>query len=262
MSEGSEPKPINKFTLANNAWETSSREVANEAAIALVFNGTTEAVMMASPTQLEDFIIGFAFAENIIENVQDVENIEIIAHPKGYEIRATLSHKTAQQFQRKRNLRLGPVGCGLCGVDSLDAALPEITRISQSPKFAPEAIIDGFKQMAQLQVLNQKTHAMHAAGFMDAAGNMTIVREDIGRHNALDKLIGSALRDGIDLAQGVILMSSRISVDLVQKCARAGCGVLAAVSAPSNLAIETAAQANIALFAIVRDDGLEQFCGW
>ncbi|MBN8647309.1 MAG: formate dehydrogenase accessory sulfurtransferase FdhD [Caulobacterales bacterium] len=247
-----------KFIIGQG-WNNAKRNLANEIAIAITYNGTTHAIMMASPNDLEDYAIGFSFCEGIIKNKDEIEKIEIINHNKGLELRIRLQNDVAANFTRQRNLKLGPVGCGLCGIDSLDAALPNLEKLETNKSFEPQIIINAMAKMREFQIINKATNAAHAAGFMDENGDVILVREDIGRHNALDKLNGALLVQNIDAQKGAILMTSRLSIDLVQKCAAIKCANLCAISAPSRLAIDAARQANIKIYAIVRDDGLEVF---
>lgn len=249
----------NKKFIIGQGWKNSKRNLVTEIAIAITYNGTTHAIMMASPNDLEDYAIGFSFCEGIIKNKDEIEKIEIINHEKGVELRISLQNHIANNFMRQRNLKLGPVGCGLCGVDSLDAALPNLEKLGASYEFEPQIIINAMAKMREYQIINQATNAAHAAGFMNENGDLILVREDIGRHNALDKLIGALVTQNIDTKRGAILMTSRLSIDLVQKCAAIKCTNLCAVSAPSSLAIDAARQSNMNIYAIVRDDGLEKF---
>lgn len=259
MTQGAKTFKNRKFKLANGEWLESTRELAREMPIAFVYNGTTHAVMMASPIDLCDFVLGFSFCEGIISKKEEIENVETISTIKGIEIKIELSHTANANFVRQRNLRLGPVGCGMCGIESLEAALPKLEQLENNTDFRPEQIIAGFKKLEELQELGSKTWAVHAAAFMDANGEVSIIREDIGRHNALDKLIGALLDENIDATQGAIFLTSRISVDLVQKTAAIKCPTICAISAPSSLALTAAKSAKMKIFAIVRKDGLEEF---
>ncbi len=259
MTQGAKTFKNRKFNLVSNEWQDGTRELAREMPIAFVFNGTSHAVMMASPIDLCDFVLGFSFCEGIIADKDEIENVEIISTIKGMEIQIELSHTANSNFIRQRNLRLGPVGCGMCGIESLDAALPKIDRLDDGTRFSPAQIIAGFAKLQELQELGAKTWAVHAAAFMDAHGEVLIIREDIGRHNALDKLIGALLDENIEATKGAILLTSRISIDLIQKAAAIKCPTICAISAPSSLALTAAKAANMKIFAIVRKDGLEEF---
>lgn len=259
MTQGAKSFKNRRFSASSGEWNDETRELAREMPIALVYNGTTHAVMMASPIDLCDFVLGFSFCEGIISKKDQIENVEIISTIKGIEIQIELTHAANTNFNRQRNLRLGPVGCGLCGIESLEAAIPKIARLESGTLFSPDQIIDGFKKLEGLQELGSKTWAVHAAAFMDTTGEVSLIREDIGRHNALDKLIGALLDDEIDASQGAILLTSRISIDLIQKAAAIKCPTICAISAPSSLALTAAKSAGMRLYAIVRKDGLEEY---
>ncbi|MBB4105378.1 formate dehydrogenase accessory sulfurtransferase FdhD [Allorhizobium borbori] len=225
--------------------------LAEEVPVALTYNGTTQAVMMASPLDLEDFLVGFSITEGLIADLSEIETLEIIAHEDGYEARGWLVDQTASNFTARRRAILGPVGCGLCGIDSLEQAVRRLpvkageatTMIAAS---TPEQALEA---MRAYQALHARTRATHAAGFWREGEGIVLLREDVGRHNALDKLVGALLRGGIDIADGAIVMTSRLSVDLVQKAAMVGAPVIIAPSAPTALAVRQADEAGITLVA-------------
>ena len=225
--------------------------LAEEAPVALTYNGTTQAVMMASPLDLEDFLVGFSITEGLIGNLAEIETMEIIPHEDGYEARSWLVDQTAANFTARRRAMLGPVGCGLCGIDSLEQAVRHLpakaaavnTTIAAS---TPDRALD---EMRAHQALHAKTRATHAAGFWRDGEGIVLLREDVGRHNALDKLVGALLRQGIDIQSGAIVMTSRLSVDLVQKAAMVGAPIIIAPSAPTALAVKQASGAGITLIA-------------
>lgn len=237
----------------------ASRAIPEETAVALVYDGGTEAVMMATPADLEDFAVGFSLNEGIVGDASDIRELEIADQAEGIELRLWLAGDRAQALAGRRRTRAGPTGCGLCGVDSLAEALRPLPTI-ESPVTIPAAdLIAAMRQLADLQALNRETRAVHAAALFVPGEGVAAVREDVGRHNALDKLAGALAREGRSAAGGAILMTSRISVELVQKAAMMGAPILAAVSAPTALALRTAEGARITLAGIVRDDGLEVF---
>jgi FdhD protein len=235
------------------------RVAAEEAAIALVFDGGAEAVMMATPADLEDFGIGFALTEGVVRAASEIKSIEIVELERGIEVRMWLEREIAADLLKRRRTRAGPVGCGLCGIDSIEAALPDLPHVDAQIALSPGAILAGMRAMNAGQELSAATRAVHAAAFLDARDGVIAVREDVGRHNALDKLAGALARSGRSASSGAILLSSRLSVDLVQKAARIGAPAIACVSAPTALAVRTAQEAGIAIAAIVRDDGFEAF---
>lgn len=243
------------------AWSSSARTLAPEAPVALVYDGGTEAVMMASPMDLEDFALGFSFNEGIIRSPDEVLGFEALARDKGIELRLALAPERRARLIERRRLRAGPAGCGLCGVDSLGAAVPALPPVASGLVVSPQFIVEAMGALSALQVHNRTTSAMHAAGLLVPGRGIVSVREDVGRHNALDKLQGALLRAGLSAGDGVLLMTSRVSVELVQKAALMGAPILAAISAPTDLAIAQARLAGVALAGVVRADGLEVFCG-
>ena len=238
------------------------RAVPEETAVAFVYDGGSEAVMMASPADLEDFAIGFSLNEGIITDLAQIARMEQFDTDLGIEMRLWLSAGLSARLSARRRHRAGPTGCGLCGVESLEDALPKLAKIDSAVVVSAPEIIAAMSQMADLQSLNHQTRAVHAAGFYQPGHGVILVREDVGRHNALDKLAGAMARQGLTAKDGAILMTSRLSVELVQKAAAMGAGVLAAVSAPTALALRTAEAAGMCLVGVVRSDGLEVFTGF
>ena len=238
------------------------RAVPEETAVAFVYDGGSEAVMMASPADLEDFAIGFSLNEGIITDLAQIARMEQFDTDLGIEMRLWLSAGLSARLSARRRHRAGPTGCGLCGVESLEDALPKLAKIASAVVVSAPEIIAAMAQMADLQSLNRQTRAVHAAGFFRPGQGVVLVREDVGRHNALDKLAGAMARQGLTAKDGAILMTSRLSVELVQKAAAMGAGVLAAVSAPTALALRTAEAAGMCLVGVVRSDGLEVFTGF
>ena len=238
------------------------RAVPEETAVAFVYDGGSEAVMMASPADLEDFAIGFSLNEGIITDLAQIARMEQFDTDLGIEMRLWLSAGLSARLSARRRHRAGPTGCGLCGVESLEDALPKLAKIDSAVVVSASEVIAAMAQMADLQSLNRQTRAVHAAGFYRPGQGVVLVREDVGRHNALDKLAGAMARQGLTAKDGAILMTSRLSVELVQKAAAMGAGVLAAVSAPTALALRTAEAAGMCLVGVVRSDGLEVFTGF
>ncbi|MGY3586249.1 FdhD protein [Bradyrhizobium sp. USDA 4341] len=237
----------------------SSRLIAKEKAVALTFCGSASAVMMATPADLEDFGIGFALTEGIVERAGEIASIELVETDAGIEIRMWLEGDRADRLVARRRALVGPVGCGLCGIESLEQACPSPARVSSNVKFRARDLLGAMSGLAPLQQLNQQTRAVHAAAFWLPSSGIGSIREDVGRHNALDKLAGALIRDNVARAAGAVLLTSRVSVEMVQKTARIGAPVLVAVSAPTSLAIRTADQAGITLIAVARADGYEIF---
>lgn len=237
----------------------SAREVAVEAAVAFVYDGGAEAVMMATPADLHDFAIGFSLNEGVIASADDIVELGVVEIERGIELRMTLRQGDRERVMARRRLRAGPAGCGLCGIESISAALRPLSRVQGGVSVGAEEIIDAMRSIRGQQALNARTHAVHAAAFYRPDAGLVAIREDVGRHNALDKLAGALARAGEKASGGAVLLTSRVSVELVQKTAMMGASVLAAVSAPTALALEEAEAAGITVVGIVRDDGLEVF---
>ncbi|NDE01843.1 MAG: formate dehydrogenase accessory sulfurtransferase FdhD [Gammaproteobacteria bacterium] len=239
--------------------EWGERSVPEEVAISLTYNRDSHAVMMATPLDLEDFGVGFSLNEGLIGGLAELTEIEVCRHELGLELRMTLGGEaTLRSLERRRRLA-GPVGCGLCGIESLAEALRPLPRVLGSVVVSRAEVRDMVGALAAAQVLNRRTRAVHAAAFWRADAGLFMVREDVGRHNALDKLAGALARAGESAASGVLVISSRVSVEMVQKAAMMGACILVAVSAPTALAVRTAEAAGVTLIAVARDDGFEVF---
>jgi FdhD protein len=237
----------------------SSRLVAEEKAIALSYNGSSYAVMMATPADLSDFGVGFTLTEGVVKRTDEIMSLELIETDLGVEIRMWLDETRTRSFFVRRRAILGPVGCGLCGIESLEQACPAPPQVENRTMFRARDLLNAMRELAPLQPLNQKTRSMHAAAFWDPSSGIGPVREDVGRHNALDKLAGALVRHNAPQTTGAILLTSRVSVEMVQKTAMIGVPVLVAISAPTTLAIEMAEKAGITLVAVAREDGYEVF---
>ena len=237
----------------------SSRVVAEEKGVALTYDGTTYAVMMATPADLQDFAVGFSITEGIVERAEEISSIELIESELGVEVRMWLVADRARSFVARRRAIVGPTGCGLCGIESLEHARSVPQSVASLSRFHASDLLSAMSALAPLQCLNQQTRAMHAAAFCAFPEGVSVVREDVGRHNALDKLAGALVRGNRARSNGAVLLTSRVSVEMVQKTAMIGVPALVAVSAPTTLAIETADQAGITLIAVARDDGYEVF---
>lgn len=232
-----------------------------EVPVALVYDGGTEAVMMASPGDALDFALGFSFNEGIVASAEELSDVEVRDAGAGIEIRMMLAGERRARVVERRRLRAGPAGCGLCGVESIAAALPGLAPIRSGLRVGAADIVAAMRELPGLQELNRLTAAMHAAALFVPGEGIISVREDVGRHNALDKLQGALLRAGRRANEGVILMTSRVSVELVQKAVVMGSPILAAVSAPTSLAVSEATRLGLALAGVVRADGFEVFTG-
>lgn len=230
-----------------------------EVPVALVYQGGTQAVMMATPADLEDFGRGFSLTEGLA-GPEDIETLEVVEAGEGVEIRMWLTAPRAEALAARRRSMAGPVGCGLCGIDSLAEALRPLPRVT-APDLAAADVAAAMAGLRARQALHDQTRAVHAAGFFVPGQGVVLVREDVGRHNALDKLVGALVRAGIDRAGGAAVLTSRVSIDMVQKCAVAAIGAILAVSAPTAHAVRLAEVAGMLLAARCRDDGFELYAG-
>lgn len=257
MDETSRTAP--RLAYRAGRWERGSRSVPAEVAVALVYNGTTQAVMMATPDALEDFAAGFSLTEGIVSDLSEIRETEIVTLPQGAELRQWLAPAAEARFQARRRAQVGPVGCGLCGIDSLSEALRPLPTLAAPLRLTPADAEAAMKGLMRLQSLNFATRAVHGAGFYLPGQGVVMVREDVGRHNALDKLAGALARGGLAAADGALVITSRVSVDMVQKAAMIGAPVLMAASAPTGLAIAEAEAAGITLVAVLRGADFEIF---
>lgn len=235
----------------------ATRETAEEVPVALVYDAVTHAVLMATPLDLADLGLGFSLTEGLVAGPADVREIEVVEQPGGIEVRMWLRPDAARGHLERRRAMLGPTGCGLCGIESLAETLPALAPVASDATFTPAEVHAAVNGLRARQPLGNATRAVHAAGLWQG-GALVAVREDVGRHNALDKLAG-ALADDARTGDGMVVLTSRVSVEMVQKTARMGVACLAAISAPTALAVRTAEAAGITLVAVVRDDGFEVF---
>jgi FdhD protein len=251
-------------TVARQVWRKDglsegSRLVPEETALALTFNGGTYAVMMGTPKDLKDFAVGFSLSEGIVKSADEIDSFDIVELDDGIELRMWLESAKAEQISERRRQIAGPTGCGLCGIDSIAEAVRPAAIVAMGRSFAPSDILTAMASLAPLQAINLETRAVHAAAFWTPARGIVALREDVGRHNALDKLAGALARQNITASDGFILLTSRVSVEMVQKAAAIGAPLMVAVSAPTALAVRMADAAGITLAAIARADGFEVF---
>lgn len=226
--------------------------VAEEAPISLVYNGQPHVVMLATPQDLEEFAIGFSLSEEIVKQADEITGIEIQAYPEGVEVNVTIPFERFAALAGKERNLAGRTGCGLCGARSLAQAVRHPAPVAQGIKIASSALHRALEELLTHQTLNSLTGAVHAAGWAECSGRITWVREDVGRHNALDKIIGALARSRTDPASGFIVVTSRASYEMVQKAATVGVTLLAAVSAPTGLAIRLAEETRITLVGFAR----------
>lgn len=237
------------------------RLVPSEVPVNLVYGGVPFAVMMATPSDLEDFAIGFSLTEGIIKSSRDIRSIEVQAEERGLRLCVDLTAERLHKHLARKRALSGRTGCGLCGIDDL-AAMPNAHPVEgAAPRISIGAIHHALAQLEQEQPLNEITRAVHAAAWADFHGRLLTVREDVGRHNALDKLIGALCRDNTQPDQGFVLVTSRCSFELVEKVAAFGARTLVAISVPTSLAIERAKHLDITLVGVARHDSMTIFHG-
>ena len=238
-----------------------ARIIPDEVAVAFTYNQSTHAVMMASPADLEDLAVGFSLNEAIVEHPGQIEEIRAVVLEDGIDLRIRLDADRASGLIERRRHVAGPSGCGLCGIDSLAGAMRPPKTVGEGLRLTPDQVLVALDALGPHQIWGRESRAMHAAGWWHPDRGMALVREDVGRHNALDKLAGALVLGGLPAAEGVAVITSRVSIEMVQKVAMAGITVMIAVSAPTALAIRTAEAAGITLVAVARADGFEVFTG-
>jgi FdhD protein len=239
--------------LRDGEREAHADAIAEEVPIALEYNGVSHAVMFATPSDLEDFARGFTLSEGIVATpwqIYDVEIAEVTA--RGIRVAIEIASECFALLKDRRRALTGRTGCGLCGTESLDHAVRALAPLADGVTLPIATLIAAQEAMHKRQALMHATGAVHAAGFVDRAGQLVDVREDIGRHNALDKLFGALIARGVDLTEGAALITSRASFEMVQKSVTLGVPILAAVSAPTALAVRIAREANLTLLGFVR----------
>src|SRR5690348_4234491 len=231
--------------------------VIEEAPVALVYNGVPFAVMMATPCDLEDFALGFAISEGIVASPGEFELVDTLRTDRGITLQGLIPGERFDALQQRKRSLSGRSGCGLCGIESLEEAVRPTPRVANGPDLDRATIAAGMRRLAQAQPLNAATGGAHAAALVSRE-HSPVVREDVGRHNALDKLIGALARTpgSPPVAAGFLAITSRASWEIVHKAAHAGMAVIAAISAPTSLAIEAADAAGITLIAFARDDSM------
>lgn len=248
-------RPLPRLAFGQGRASDGSRELPEEVAVAISYNGSTQAVMMATPDDLIDFAYGFTLTEGIAA-VDEIDHVDVVETPLGLDLQIWLAENAASRRAARRRSMAGPVGCGLCGIESLEEARRLPRRVTeQSFQMTPNQIMDAVSDLTRHQPLHDQTRAAHAAAFW--AQGIIVVREDVGRHNALDKLIGALAR--VPPIDGALVLTCRISIDLVQKAAAANIPLLIGVSAPTATAVDMAEAAGITLIALARPDGFEVF---
>jgi FdhD protein len=234
------------------------RTLPDETPIALVHDATTTAVMMGTPADLEDFALGFSLNEGIISGIEQIQSIETVRSELGIELRMWLPTQQSSALTARRRHLAGATGCGLCGIDSLSEAARVPRPVAGRLQLTVDQVQEAVRLLGEGQTLGPVTRAVHAAGFWSPYYGMAAVREDVGRHNALDKLAGAVARRRLR-RPGAVILTSRVSVEMVQKTAAIGAPIMIAMSAPTTLAVRMAEAADITLVAVARGDGFEVF---
>lgn len=228
--------------------------LAEEVPVALQFNGISHATVLATPADLLDLAYGFSFTEGIIRKAGDIYDADVVTSPQGITLELTIASACLHELKLRRRSLAGRTGCGLCGIESLDEVRRELAPLTPRPAtFSTDAIATAAEQLRARQPMHLASGATHAAGWADASGTIQHVREDVGRHNALDKLIGHLLRQTIDPVPGIAVISSRASFEMVQKAAAAGISAVVAVSAPTSYAADLADELNVMLAGFARE---------
>ncbi len=231
-----------------------AREWVPEVPVALEFNGLAYAVMMATPTDLEDFVRGFALTERLARDAREILSVAIAETDKGVIARAQLSGLRVEQLTERVRTRVAESSCGLCGIENLEAVAKPLPKVPVHAEPSSEAVFAAIGALRDHQSLNRETSAAHGAGFADLSGTILEVREDVGRHNAMDKLIGALAASGRDIADGIVISTARCSYEIVEKVVKAGGTRLVTVSLPTSMAVERAREAGLSLVCLARDD--------
>ncbi|WP_066557037.1 formate dehydrogenase accessory sulfurtransferase FdhD [Croceicoccus bisphenolivorans] len=251
---GTEQARVRRLGLEAEGDGELVRPLAIETPVAVEYNGLGYAVMMATPDRLEDFARGFTLSEGLVDAASKIEAIDVHETADGWIVRVALPPEAMEPVIARARTRVSESSCGLCGMDNIAEVLRPMPRITARIETTREAIADALRRLHHYQPMGLRTGAMHVAAFCAADGTIVLAAEDVGRHNALDKLIGAMAREGRDARNGFILLSARCSFELVEKTVRAGCPLLVTISAPTSLAVDRAAQAGLALVALARRD--------
>jgi len=246
--------------LGNGAGVEESGAVAEEVPVAFVYGARSHVVMMATPLDLEDLAVGFTLTEGIVADRREIGAIAVERHSRGIELRIEIPAEAAERVAARGRAISGRTGCGLCGVEAIDDAVRAPRKVTSTLAIGAAALWRAGAELDERQPLNRDTRAIHAAAWATPEGALQVVREDVGRHNALDKVIGALARAGTDPSTGFLIVTSRASFELVQKAAAAGVPILAAVSRPTGLAIRLADDAGMALIGLLRGESATVYC--
>jgi FdhD protein len=241
---------------ADGARRIITRDWVPEVPVALEFNGVAYAVMMATPSDLEDFATGFAICEDLARNASQITDLGIAEVGNGWIVRTTIEGLGADKLGERVRNRVAESSCGLCGIENLEAIARPLPQVASHQPISSTSIFRALGDLRQHQPLGRKTGAAHAAGHARADGTLMCVREDVGRHNALDKLVGAQSRARTSLADGFVLSTARCSYEIVEKAVRAGATTLVTVSLPTSMAVERARTARLSLWVLARDDSV------
>lgn len=243
-----------------DGWSTVERAIPEEAPLLVTPNGAPFAAVMSSPANLEDLAVGFAVTERLVETAAEISAVQITEIDEGFEARLTIPAARAEVLADRRRAFAARTSCSLCGMEGLDMLLANRAgAVGPAPSLSPESLLAAMAALPATQTMNAETHGVHAAGWIDAAGRLALVREDVGRHNALDKLIGALLRNTIDPSTGAVCLTSRCSVEMVMKASTVGVSLVVAASSPTELAVRAAEAAGIILAAGVRDGAFDVY---
>lgn len=244
---GESPDIAKEVPIANGTWF-----VPEEVPVAFVFNRRNYAVMMGTPADLADFALGFSLTEEVIKSPSEIKSLEIHLSEKGVDLRFKITDEALERLdvtQRRRNM-VGSASCGLCGLENADTLFKILTKVSDvKAELSPNAMAKAMSELRGQQTLNQQTHSVHAAAWASLDGYIKIIREDVGRHNALDKLLGAMALEKTNQAEGFVLMSSRCSYEIVEKAARRGVKAILSISGPTAFALHKAQEANMAIYS-------------
>jgi formate dehydrogenase accessory protein FdhD len=228
--------------------------IAEEVPVALVYHGVPHVVMLATPADLEDYAVGFTLSEGLVAHRDEIRGIDVIPGEESAEVRITVAwERFSALLDRRRNLT-GRSGCGLCGQETVEQAVREVKPVGPGARLGVAELHDAIARLADLQPINARTGSVHAAAWVLPGKGIQVVREDVGRHNALDKTIGALIRSGVDPATGALLLTSRASFEMVQKSAAVGVAFVAAFSAPTAFAVRLAERAGLTLVAFAREN--------